>query len=622
MNIGVVTIHYNYTNLGCTLQAYSLVRHLKRYCKAVEVVDQRYPGKLLAIGKPRNQSALTQAMFIENNLPRSRTFLTDDHAAAEAYMAKSHDLLVYGSDEIWKWQFDHENEQEYKSLITPIPNIFWPLGLNVPKVSYAACIGKSDTSIPPDVKEHMCHSLQGFDAISVRDVRSADMVRSISGREADIVPDPVFLEDLSDECDRDLIMQKLYDAGVRPGKPIVGYYLHGSKPDPIDGAQLINLKQCQLTPVEFWYVPKLIDLMITNTHHGVLVALIHNRPCYVPKPYPPKVSDHVLRYGLPETFAGLEDIFKKWNYDLIKKLVQEDRNKGMQWLDSAIKKYGQNNQDKPSRRLTFPAIETESFQLYLEKVANYPEFSNVETQTKQARLRSMSMRPIIIGGCGRSGTSMLLAILSCHPEIAAIDGETHAFCPTGYAKHPIMSSPFQANILVDILMNADIPASCTRWCEKTPKNILFIPRILDYLGSGARFIHIVRDGRDVVTSRRSVEPDKLHVTPARWIKDVEAGKSYDDHSQVHVIKYEDLMRNCREVLINLCGFLELEYSEKLMDYPVSVNMIPYRGMKSLQLRPFDTHSIGRWHDPAFKSSVATLMADPRAERLLNHYCYM
>lgn len=625
MRIGVVTIHYNYKNLGCTLQAYSLVSHLKRYCAAVEVVDQRYPGKLLAVGEPHTPSALTQLKFIENELPRSRTFLTDDHTTAESYMAKSYDLLVYGSDEIWKWQFDHDGKQKYKSLITPIPNIFWPVDLKVSKVSYAASIGRSDTTIPPAIKEYLCRSLLGFDAISVRDLRSADMVRNISGREADIVPDPVFLEDLSAECDPDLILHKLYVAGVRPGKPIAGYYMHGSKPGSIDGAQLVNLKECQLTPVEFWYVPKLIDLMITNTHHGVLVALIHNTPCYVAKPYPSKVRDHVVRYSLPEVFAGLGDILDKWNYGLVEQLVQEDRNKGIQWLNSVMGKHGNNKEDNnTSKILISPQArpEIESFQSYLQEIADLPEFTNSEAQTKLAQVRTMSERPIIIGGCGRSGTSMLLAILSCHPEIAAIDGETHVFCPTGYTRHPVLSSPFRPNILADILINRDIPASCTRWCEKTPKNILFVARILDYLDSAARFIHMVRDGRDVVTSRRATEPDKLHITPARWIEDVEAGKLYDDHPQVYVLKYESLVTNYRESLMNLCRFLELEYSAKFMDYPVSVHMIPYRGMKSLQLRPVDAHSIGRWQDPAFASPVAALMANPHAQSLLKHYGYI
>jgi hypothetical protein len=266
---------------------------------------------------------------------------------------------------------------------------------------------------------------------------------------------------------------------------------------------------------------------------------------------------------------------------------------------------------------------TETFQFYLQNIADSPKFSGAEAQTKLTQLRIISERPIIIGGCGRSGTSMLQAILSCHPKITVIDGETQIFCPTGYSKHPDKGAPFRADVLVDILMQGDIPSTCTRWSEKTPKNILFTTRILDYLGPGARFIHIVRDGRDVVTSRLEAEPVKLHVAPVRWIEDVEAGKGYDTHPQVHVIKYEDLVNDYRASLTILCQFLELDFSEKFMDYPVSVNKMSYRGMKkSLLLRPIDTHSIGRWQEPAYQAPVAELMAEPRAQRLLKHYGYI
>ncbi len=39
--------------------------------------------------------------------------------------------------------------------------------------------------------------------------------------------------------------------------------------------------------------------------------------------------------------------------------------------------------------------------------------------------------PILIGGCGRSGTTLLTSILSSHPKIALIPHETGIFCPTG-----------------------------------------------------------------------------------------------------------------------------------------------------------------------------------------------
>jgi hypothetical protein len=45
-------------------------------------------------------------------------------------------------------------------------------------------------------------------------------------------------------------------------------------------------------------------------------------------------------------------------------------------------------------------------------------------------LTSLPQKPIIIGGCARSGTTLLLSVLSCHPNIYAIPDETYTFCPT------------------------------------------------------------------------------------------------------------------------------------------------------------------------------------------------
>lgn len=347
MKIGLVTIHYNYANLGSTLQAYSLVKHLRRYAPEAEVVDHRYPGKMLAVGAPRTLSQLEQFRFIERHVPCSPTFVSDDCKETEHYMAKHYDLLVYGSDEVWKWHIRKwgwgKGRQRTRDQITPVPNIYWPHGVPVPKVSYAATIGKSNTPIPEDLRARLRDSLLEFDDLGVRDRRTEEFVRNLCGRESSIVPDPVFLEDLSDECDLDRVRYKLLKAGAKPGQAIIGYYVHGDHLRGIEagkvmkGASLLNLKACELTPVEFRNVSKLLSMMISNTHHGTLVAVLNNTPTYIVDPCPPKVKDHIARFGLNR--APIEKTVDKWDSAHVAKAVAEESQIGVGWLKSIVEKY-------------------------------------------------------------------------------------------------------------------------------------------------------------------------------------------------------------------------------------------------------------------------------------------
>ena len=58
------------------------------------------------------------------------------------------------------------------------------------------------------------------------------------------------------------------------------------------------------------------------------------------------------------------------------------------------------------------------------------------------RQRLSRMSPIVIGGCARSGTTLLLSVLSCHPNVYAIPVETQALCPTAYDAEPRSDASF------------------------------------------------------------------------------------------------------------------------------------------------------------------------------------
>ncbi|MGH7491659.1 MAG: sulfotransferase family protein [bacterium] len=243
------------------------------------------------------------------------------------------------------------------------------------------------------------------------------------------------------------------------------------------------------------------------------------------------------------------------------------------------------------------------------------------------RILELGNRPIVIGGCGRSGTTLLLSILSCHPKIFAIDIETTALCPDGYGEdglynqNPNLDTPFKLEKIHEYLLAHEIPESCTRWCEKTPRNVIYFERILRHFGKQARLIHIVRDGRDVVTSVHPREASRYWITPHRWVMDVAAGQRLEKHPQVLTIRYEDLVRNYEATIRRICEFIEEEYTDAFLRYPDSARVKESIAWFNLA-QTMNDRSIGRWQETRFENIVDSLLQELGAVALLEHFGYL
>jgi len=248
------------------------------------------------------------------------------------------------------------------------------------------------------------------------------------------------------------------------------------------------------------------------------------------------------------------------------------------------------------------------------------------SREKARRILSLGRRPIVIGGCGRSGTTLLLSLLSCHPKVFAIGVETVAFCPDGYGadgmynKAPDLNVPLRLDKIYQYFYDREIPESCTRWCEKTPRNVLYFARILHHFGEGARLIHIVRDGRDVITSIHPGHEAKFWVPPERWMMDVAAGRRMEKHPQILTIRYEDLVRDYETTMRRISKFIEEDFVAEFLAYPDSAR-IKESGAWFNPAPATSDKSIGRWKDPKFKDTIDTLLQEPRAVELLRHYGY-
>lgn len=170
--------------------------------------------------------------------------------------------------------------------------------------------------------------------------------------------------------------------------------------------------------------------------------------------------------------------------------------------------------------------------------------------------------PIIIGGCGRSGTTLLLSILAAHPEIHGINIETGIFSKNRFSKRSRFWTLY--NLSAELYLDKKITAKC--WMEKTPRNINNLEGIFNFFSNKVKVIHIVRDGRNVVTSKHPSIKDQYWVSFERWVNDVSNGLKFSDNPNVLLVKYEDLVNQFHETIKSILDFLDLELANEVYDY--------------------------------------------------------
>ncbi|MEZ5061200.1 MAG: sulfotransferase [Solirubrobacterales bacterium] len=110
-----------------------------------------------------------------------------------------------------------------------------------------------------------------------------------------------------------------------------------------------------------------------------------------------------------------------------------------------------------------------------------------------------------------------------------------------------------------------------RWGDKTPAYMLSIQRIGRTLPE-SRFIHLIRDGRDVAlsqTARALNEQPPPAEQAARWVKRIR--KARDQAATLKgpryvEARYEDLVREPEATLRRICEFVELPWDEGMLSY--------------------------------------------------------
>jgi hypothetical protein len=232
-------------------------------------------------------------------------------------------------------------------------------------------------------------------------------------------------------------------------------------------------------------------------------------------------------------------------------------------------------------------------------LTNFPDYSLQEKTSRQ------TLRPVFIGGCGRSGTTLLGSMLGTHSHCLATpeskfnltvfrnciqdNGEVDAVAALGRIKEhwsfkiwgiDLDSTPVsEQNVwtsyselmewLVKKYGSKVGKAQPKIWVDHTPGNVTYAATLLR-LFPQAKIIHLIRDGRAAASSVIKLDWGPNTVTKASrwWMEKVAYGlaaESFFGPERVKQVRYENLILEPEAILKEICAFLQLEYQPEMVN---------------------------------------------------------
>jgi hypothetical protein len=139
-----------------------------------------------------------------------------------------------------------------------------------------------------------------------------------------------------------------------------------------------------------------------------------------------------------------------------------------------------------------------------------------------------------------------------------------------------------------------------RWGDKTPHYVHHVDRLLE-IWPDARFVVLVRDGRDVAVSLRSMPfgPNNAWAAAQWWARGIRAGEDAQRRhpGSVMTVRYEDLAQDPPTHVPPICEFLGLHYSEEMLALEKADRSRIVADQKSWFPTLFDginTRAVARW----------------------------
>ncbi len=250
------------------------------------------------------------------------------------------------------------------------------------------------------------------------------------------------------------------------------------------------------------------------------------------------------------------------------------------------------------------------------------------TETILPQMSDRTSWPIIIGGCYRSGTSLLRRLLNSHSRIHC--GPEVTFFRDFYGdyrhdplkhlrffttiRHLEIEEERLLNLFGSVFLEAHIIAAQkqkkARWADKNPENVLYMRQWSFILKGQFYFVHCVRHPLDTLASLKEAnfsltvpQPYSEKIQVYRTF--VEAGIAFEEiyPSQSFRLRYEDLVQSPRIWLNKLMNFTGEEFEEGILDFQTKKHQAGLEDPKIESSERIHEDSVGRGYKTLMDSEI-------------------
>lgn len=342
----ILTITNSGLNFGNRLQNFALQEALKECGFEVETIQ--------SAKSVRNSKQLSAIRWIVKNVAKNdkrrkyfrkfnrRYVQFAKHVRYENVneneFADQYDVFVAGSDQVWNPNFHFNSDFEFAAF-APESKRF----------SYAASIGVSD--IKAEHRERFVKNLNGMKMISVREEDSIELIKRLTGKDAQIHIDPTMLL----EKEIYFAMEECPPQGL-PEKYLLMYFLGNVTAEYKEniqklaeklGVELVVLSETKGTkyynigPQHFLYAINHADFICTDSFHGSVFSILFQKQFSIfvrtdkDVPMNSRIETLVNKFGLRDRLAkelDVEGALEKINYAKVNETLAMEREKSMGYL--------------------------------------------------------------------------------------------------------------------------------------------------------------------------------------------------------------------------------------------------------------------------------------------------